>query len=468
MRINAHGLAFVVTLALGVLGLVFIPSCGSTDASTFGSGDGGDGEGGDGDNVPGFNTDGGVTSNYKCPGCPDFPPIGAPMCAPAVLGPAVLSYPTDGLLLPPNMNVLEVQFVPPPGATLFEVDFENADTNVKVETKCAQVPDVRAGASRGCGITLPQGAWNDIANANRDKDPLHVTVRATVDETCVTTSTAKIDINFSRDDLSGGIYYWQSATFGGVGGKTGGIYLHDFGTLDPTPTPFFVAGTQDGGTGTCVGCHTLSRDGLRMAVMTDDPDGDDALGDSKMHTMDVPSVSIIGGRNVSPGFQAFTHDHAKMIAATFKDHMNTSFDVFDGDGTTLLGNAALPVSMKATQPDLSRDDQTLLYVVPAAGSISNTGDMHFFGGSLYTSAFDNANNTLSAPAAVLVSAGDRNFYYPSFTPDKTFIILNDAPQPGNTATTNNDSFYNRNASENPALPRGRKPDAHRSPEPQRR
>jgi hypothetical protein len=440
--------AMVVAGALTALG-VGAASCGSESAAD-GSGDA-DG-GGDADGTGGGTVGLGVPSsdtgskNYPCAGCMPFPPLGAPECTPAVLGKATIAYPLDGLLLPPNMNVLEVQFTPPPSATLYEVDFYNAVTKVKVETKCADVADVRGGTSRGCGVTLPQGAWNDIANSNRDGDPVRVVVRATTDGSCVSISEAKIDLSFAKDDLAGGIYYWQSATFGGVGGKTGGIYSHDFGSFDPTPTPFYTSG----GTGTCVGCHTLSRDGARMAVMTDDPDGDDEFADVKMHVMDVATRTVLGGSKVSPGFQAFTHDHAKMIASTFKGKrlpgavVDGSFDIYDGDGVTLLANVPLPIGMAGTQPDLSRDDGHLVFVVPAAGTIATQGDHHFFGGALYGATFDAATNAVGAPVSLLADPA-RSFYYPSFSPNGSFLLFNDAPQPGNSATGNNDAFYNRNA-----------------------
>ncbi len=383
------GLPSLLLVAIGAA--ASIAACGGsgdTNTSTGGddSGVGGDGTTGDGgSNAP-------DSSTYPCDGCANFPPIGTTPCAPSVLGPPNLVYPIDGILLPPNMNVLEVQFVPPAGATLFEVDFENAITDVRVETMCNAVPDVRGGASRGCGVTLPQAAWNDIANRNRDGDVVHVTVRATINGSCVTTSSQKIDIAFAKEDLAGGIYYWQAAVYGGVGGKTGRIYSHDFGTFDPTPTPFYTSGA----TGTCVDCHNVSRDGARMALATDDPDGDDEFADVKTHVMDVATRTVLGGAMMSPGFQTFTHDHGKMIASTYKTAQNGAFAVFDGDGAMLLATATLPGGMKATQPDLSRDDTKLVYVVPATGTISMRGDHHFTGGSLYGSTFDVATNAIGA------------------------------------------------------------------------
>jgi hypothetical protein len=137
-----------------------------------------------------------------------------------------------------------------------------------------------------------------------------------------------------------------------------------------------------------------------------------------------------------------------MIASTFKTGMNGSFGVFNGDGTTLLQTDVLPTmptKMQATQPDLSKDDATLVYVVPQTMTISMAGDHHFMGGSLYASSFNATTNVLGAPMLLLqaphdpldAGVGSRSFYYPSFSPPGDFVVFNDAPF--------GDSFYNTEA-----------------------
>jgi hypothetical protein len=93
--------------------------------------------------------------------------------------------------------------------------------------------------------------------------------------------------------------------------------------------------------------------------------------------------------------------------------------------------------MKATQPDLSKDDKTLVYVVPATGTISSKGDHHFMGGSLYSSSFNAEAKTFGVPTLIVQSSGTQNFYYPNLSPNMTFLVFNEAPK--------DDSFYNRNA-----------------------
>jgi hypothetical protein len=210
--LNLAGLLGVVMLAVGL----FPAACGN-DASPAAAGNGDRDGGANGFRGP---PDGQVArpnpvhTNYPCDGCAPFPPIGAKECLPLVLAPPILAYPTEGILFPPNLNVLEVQFTKQPNATLYEVDFINDVTEVKVETKCTDVPNVRGGASLGCGVTIPLQAWKDVANQNRGEDHVEVTVRATMDGNCVATSKFN-NIDFATEDVTGGIYYWQSAVFGG-------------------------------------------------------------------------------------------------------------------------------------------------------------------------------------------------------------------------------------------------------------
>jgi hypothetical protein len=456
----------------GLIGLAVAAACGSNGgngASSFPNDGGQDGASSSGSSGAGSSS--GFTNSssggsdatvsdadFPCDGCAPFPPEDAGACSPQTLGAPTLVYPPDGVLLPPNMNVLEVQWVPPTGASLYEVDFTNSVTNVRVETTCNEITTVRGAANVGCGLTLPQQAWNDIANTNRDGDPVTVTVRATpANGSCVTASPQSVHVSFAKDNLSGGIYYWQSATYGGVAGHTGGIYYHDFGTFDPTPTPFYTSGS----TGTCVGCHTLSKDGVRMSLMTDDPDADDEYGDVKTATMDVASRTVIGGKNMSPGFQTFTHDHALMVATVFGSMpmmMNTvpdtAFAVWTGDGTTMKTSNALPSGMQGTQPNLSWDDKTLVFVAPQYGSIATSandvmgglggagGDDHFFGGSLWKASFDATTGALSGYAAFLTATGAQSFYYPDQSVDTNWVVFNENDD-NSAANNQGDCFYNR-------------------------
>jgi hypothetical protein len=466
------------TVMLGAaIGIAVVGACGGsggTGSSAFpgrdGSTDGmGSGSGGlpDGSIFGDSPTDGPPeTSDFACDGCAPFPGLDGGACSPQTLGAPTLVYPPDGVLLPPNMNVLEVQWVPPAGAALFEVDFENAVTDVRVETPCNSITSVRGTANVGCGLTLSQAQWNDISNLNRDGDPLRVTVRATpANAQCTATSQQSVAISFAKDNLTGGIYYWQSVLYGQAAGTAGGIFYHDFGSFDPTPTPFWTAGGMQN---TCVGCHTLSKDGVQMTLMQDDADADDEYGDVRPLTVNVPTRTATSGgmggpgmNAMGPGFQTFTHNHTMMVATVFQTMggmMNavpdTVFNVFNGTGSTLITTNTLPTGMQGTQPNLSWDDQTLVFVAPTYGTIATQandvqgglggagGDDHFMGGSLWKASFDTTTGAISSYQAFLTATGSLNFYYPDQSVDGNWVVFNENDDTS-AANNNGDGFYNR-------------------------
>ncbi len=384
-------------------------------------------------------------TTMTCPGCPAFPPDNTPACMDMTRS-AMMLYPTDGTIVPPNMNVIETQFDQGKGNTLFEIDFENAATDVRVETRCNVINDVRTNlATSGCAYDLDQTVWDFLAQSNRGGDPLTITVRATDDSgACVATSPGR-KISFATEDLLGGIYYWQSVVYGGVQGATGGIFRYDFGARGQKPTAFL---SPSANVGTCVGCHFLSRDGQKMSYGADDPDADDEYGDLHASLLDVQSFTVSAQGKVPPGFQTFSPDH-KLFLASDGRGMNKSPAFFLFDGNT--GAAAVPATVssgasRGTHPDWSPDGSSIVFVQPKSflsammmmmmmGTMGD--DEHFVGGSLYTMSY--ANGNFGAPAALLTSQGENN-YYPTYSPDGQFIAFNRAPSTGKDVT--DDAFSN--------------------------
>src|SRR5712691_2303048 len=96
-----------------------------------------------------------------CDNCPTFPPLGPgapPKCTGTASDPQLV-YPPDGVLLPPNMNVIEVHFLPGSGNAIFEIDFENATTDIRIETMCNAITNTRGSTTGGCGFTLDPQEW---------------------------------------------------------------------------------------------------------------------------------------------------------------------------------------------------------------------------------------------------------------------------------------------------------------------
>lgn len=474
MRYGTFGLI----VAISMPALVSVYSCGSSGgAGTFVNGaDGGAGYYGDGggvvllpdgaviypDGAPSYPpyADAGFTAP-DCPGC-TFPGPGAPPCASSA--PAItVVYPTDGVLVPPNMNVISVQWTPFGSAYKeFEVDFDNAITNVRVVTKCAtQTQDTEQPpkASGGCELLLDPTMWATIADTNRGKDPVVVTVRGTTDGTCATSSTGTVRLSFGQEDLLGAIYYWKSTvTSNGVGGQ---VWEKDFGNV--TAPEVEVSGALQA---TCNGCHALSRDGTRMVVYSDDDDSDDEYSDVTGKLLDMtktPPALLAGGTGKSsgqpPGFSTIGPLAANYLTSNGLPNLiqapANAFTLWNGQTGAFVSAVTIGAAgVRPTMPDWSADGTTVIYVQPSANASWNgrTDDAHIFGGSLYTVPYT-GGGAFGAPSAFLQSAGENN-YYPSYSPDGQLVVFDRAPHDTSVPTIDgctgtaphvacpNDSFSN--------------------------
>ena len=393
----------------------------------------------------------------SCPSCPPFPPDGTPTCAATAQTPTVL-YPPDGILVPPNMNVLELQFDQGAGNMYFEIDYENAATDVRVLTQCTPITDSKGNATNGCVYDLSQQVWDYIAQSNRGGDPLDIIVRATdASGSCIATSQTQVAMSFGEEDLNGGVYYWQSVAIGSASGAAGGIFRYDFGARGQTPQAFLAPQAGAGKMARCIGCHFLSRDGVKMTYGNDDPDADDEYSDLTTTLIDVATKTAVNPNMLKGGFQAFAPDHSLFLASNPSGGAPTNvFTLWNGSTATPASPATVSSgSGRATQPDYSADGSQVVFVQPASfafPSYGRTDDNHFTGGSLFT--MSASGTTFGAPTPLVMSAGENN-YYPAFSPDGAFVVFNRVPLMGtanactNTATPTgacpNDAFSNPNA-----------------------
>jgi hypothetical protein len=447
----------------------------------------------------------GTVSAPDCSGC-SFPAPGAPSCnsAPAIN----IVYPADSVILPPNLNVLSIQWTPyGAGYQRFSVDFNSPpNTDWHVLTSCAnQTTDMQAGGnpSGGCEVTIDPVSWSKLVEINRDSGPVSVTVSGTTDGQCLSVSNT-IHLNFAKEDLLGTYYYWKSiVSSNGVGGQ---IFMQAFGDLN-TPEQDVTSNVSAGGlalVATCNGCHALSRDGSRMVVYSDDNDSDDEYTDISGSLLDMtplpnaPAVQLGTGANPNrlaqggqpPGFSAINPPASYYVSSngmpiteagappagiaggtsTSNGYPNAvpgaDFSVWDGKGNFVAPVGSGCSAARPTMPDWSVDGKTVIFVSPSSVyswtlwlTGTATDDNHVSGGSLCTMPYM-GSGAFGAASVFLQSSGENN-YYPSFSPDSVvtdagalppaFVLFNrvanntSAGMNCNSGFCPNDSFSNPDA-----------------------
>lgn len=315
-------------------------------------------------------------------------------------------YPSDGIIAPPNMNVLEFHFMPGTGNTLFELAFSAAAVDVKVYMACDAV-------GAGCVYTPDAKVWKYLSDGGRGKDPIVYKLRgvdgASPGKTGVSSSQK---VSFGQEDMSGGVYYWNAkagATMRfefGVSGKSGEVYMN----------------AASAGASTCVGCHVLSRNGKRISVGLDIP------SPSPYKVFDVATKALIFAQGTTFGggsnFFSFNPTATQMVSSN-----GISLVLRDAKTGAAITD---PLVASGALPDWSPDGKKIVYAHPGTA-------VPCFGGFCGATGVDKAflevitfDGTKWGGAKSLVAYAGQNNFYPAYSPDGAWVVFNRSPSDANS------------------------------------
>ncbi len=321
-------------------------------------------------------------------------PVGA---APQVV------YPEDGTVAPPNMNSLELHFVPGPGQTLFELTFESTNLTFVVYLGCTPV-------GAGCVYQPDPEFWDQLADGARGREPVVYSVRG-VDGASPSTvgQSEPRELSFTEEDIVGGLYYWDD------GGR---IQRYDFGFALANAELYMTP--QQAGAGVCVGCHVMSPNGRKMVV------GKDIPAPAPYTVFDVASRQPVQGAGGpvagSANFFTFSPDSNQLLYSN---------GVSIGWRDAVSGNTVNPqVVDNGTMPDWSSDGSLLVYARTSQPPI--IAQPGIAGGSLEVRPFQ--SGSFGAATTLVQSQGENN-YYPTFSPDSQWVLFN-------RSASNTNSFSN--------------------------
>ena len=301
-------------------------------------------------------------------------------------------YPSHETMFPINVSRIRHEWTAGDGNTEFELTFEGPNTTVRVYTnEAAFLPDAPS--------WLPSEAeWDWIAESNRG-DSVTFTVRAHEVGTDDIWSSEPIELYFSAAEVEGAIYYWSTGTEG----------IMKALVSDPTPVKFYTDPAADDAD-KCVACHTLSKDGTRMAVGYDG---------EKLREVSVPERETLvpsDGSERKSAWTTFSPDGELLLVAA--DGILTLIDSDTGETVGDSGGLVpLPDGKVATHPDWSALGEYVAITLGTRG-----GNKEVEGGEIAILPYN--EGAWGEPEILVPNAGgEDNNFFPVWSPDSAHIAF---------------------------------------------
>jgi hypothetical protein len=355
-----------------------------------------------------------------------------------------LVYPNDGVLVPPNLGSFEIHFLPGMATDeLYEVSLASAFTDFRLYTRCSA--STTAFVAGSCVQALDADLMNVLAESNRGGSPVRLQVRGSKGQGTLGRSTEH-SIQFAADRVDGAVYYWTTSNpprimrfdFGSQSGLATFIQPSDLPS-DSRPT---TRSTR------CVGCHSISRDGRRMAAATGDSTASYLV---YLSDLTLPRTSsnwlTIDGRNTGTAaanrvlVTSFNPDGSEFVAvAPLNDTTAPAKSLFFHDGVTGLRkttpDGTLTLDFTPTFPDWSPDGNAIA-VTGIYGT--NTQTIRFQEGGI--SVIRRGKTGWTLPAAEIVPhVTGKNRYNASFSPDGSFLLFSESIRQNGDTDPDADSY----------------------------
>lgn len=321
-------------------------------------------------------------------------------------------YPNDGVLVPPNLGVLEVHYRPGSAKnTLFEIAFTSAYTDLRTYARCPNPTD------GGCILQLDPTIYSYVVESSRGAT-VQLTVRGGDDAASGFGQAAPLSLTIAESNVEGGLYYWTTS-------NGTAIMRVDFGSAAQKPE-VFLSPTKDN-LANCVGCHALSRDGSKLVSSLG--------GQFDGRLVYQPDLS-------RPGTFAYKGDGANRLQfASFNPDGSRFVSVYgdvdgaarnqlrfhDGQTGTILGGETLQLGFEPDHPDWSPDGSKI--------AIDHVG-IHGTSQRPYNCGIDviaRAGAGWGAPVTVVPIAAGKSRYNANFAPDSSLFVYSESICPGGNA-----------------------------------
>ena len=305
-------------------------------------------------------------------------------------------YPSSGTMFPTNVYRTLFQWRDK-GLSLFHLRFEGPYVDVSIYTDGAHPTCVFANTGAGCWESTLT-AWQWLAGTAAGG-----TVKVTIEAADPSTPGVfyvgtSVDIHFSKQPVPGAIYYWSTTQAGVMRASV----------ADAAPKSFMTPNEV----GKCVACHTLSRNGKRLAA---DVGGENLWVVDVNDTTPPPVVfNSYNNKSIANAWSTFNPDATRVVSAK-----GGVMKLIDGDTGAPIGGGtgAIPLGGKfGTQPDWAPDGHRLVFAYGASNK-----DRGVQGSSI--ARLDHAADAFSNLVIIRQSSGSSDTYgYPMFDPTSQWIV----------------------------------------------
>jgi hypothetical protein len=327
-------------------------------------------------------------------------------------------YPNDATMFPRNLERVRYQWHAPDALDLFEVRFDGSSVHARYYTKDRFLqPD-----ADGFGALMTASAGSS----------LQMSVRGLVRSKPGTIyRSPRITLYVSASEVLGALYYWSTGAQGVMRAELSA----------PTATKFYTDPAA-ADAGTCVACHSISRDGRRMAVgyggehlrVITIPDrhvlvpatGTQAPPPTMMPAETMPMMMPKPMRDAMPammaaagpdyGWGSFNPDGSRLLYSN-----KGALKLIDAETGAALGDVVLPDGYRANHPDWSPDGH---YVAIAYFKTDKDANNQQITGSSLARLPVHDDGTFGEPEVVLQSQSmDDTLYFPVYSPDSRWLAF---------------------------------------------
>ena len=311
-------------------------------------------------------------------------------------------YPLEGTVFPQNVFPAELQWERGAAGDLYRVVAQGEGVSVTAYTS-------HPGDGFRYAWLVDRPAWRALAESAPER-PVTLTVdRLEAATGQVITGTART-FRFADAVIRGAIYYWDLG-----GGRIQRIRGDGTGREAFMPSP-----PQRPGDGRrCVACHTVSRDGTRMAAELWDGGDFSTVFDLTADLSVDPAPTVFPPDQVRFLFSSFSPDNRRLVA----NQGNGLFLVDAELGSGTIGTRLEPASSTlpqtgAAHPTWSPDGTAIAFVTGTNG----TWAVDFTAGDLAIIDVAWPGDTFAAPRTILPGGG-LAVAHPSWSPSSAYIAF---------------------------------------------